>query len=172
MIRRPPRSTRHSTLFPYTTLFRSHAQINRGLEHSEECSWPRGAIVGFATFGGRQNAFDCELGGGEASCEGEEGAPKGLGAKVTSKGRRTPKRSKEAARAVKGRRAYRRDKWRSDSENPFTQAAKTFGREGKRSKAAPLSEYCTECTAVIPLICVGCCNITVLPREYSKNVVY
>ena len=24
MIRRPPRSTRHTTLFPYTTLFRSH----------------------------------------------------------------------------------------------------------------------------------------------------
>src|SRR3546814_1847041 len=26
MIRRPPRSTRTDTLFPYTTLFRSHAQ--------------------------------------------------------------------------------------------------------------------------------------------------
>src|SRR3546814_11486832 len=27
MIRRPPRSTRTDTLFPYTTLFRSHGQI-------------------------------------------------------------------------------------------------------------------------------------------------
>src|SRR3546814_10063285 len=27
MIRRPPRSTRTDTLFPYTTLFRSHMQI-------------------------------------------------------------------------------------------------------------------------------------------------
>src|SRR3546814_2032642 len=27
MIRRPPRSTRTDTLFPYTTLFRSHADI-------------------------------------------------------------------------------------------------------------------------------------------------
>src|SRR3546814_6966267 len=27
MIRRPPRSTRTDTLFPYTTLFRSHVQI-------------------------------------------------------------------------------------------------------------------------------------------------
>src|SRR3546814_4129675 len=32
MIRRPPRSTRTDTLFPYTTLFRSHRQVAcRGL---------------------------------------------------------------------------------------------------------------------------------------------
>src|SRR3546814_4224937 len=30
MIRRPPRSTRTDTLFPYTTLFRSHAGKERG----------------------------------------------------------------------------------------------------------------------------------------------
>src|SRR3546814_12572534 len=30
MIRRPPRSTRTDTLFPYTTLFRSHAGIEGG----------------------------------------------------------------------------------------------------------------------------------------------
>src|SRR3546814_14335672 len=29
MIRRPPRSTRTDTLFPYTTLFRSHAPVCR-----------------------------------------------------------------------------------------------------------------------------------------------
>src|SRR3546814_8286513 len=29
MIRRPPRSTRPDTLFPYTTLFRSHDRIQR-----------------------------------------------------------------------------------------------------------------------------------------------
>src|SRR3546814_2213232 len=29
MIRRPPRSTRTDTLFPYTTLFRSHAQASQ-----------------------------------------------------------------------------------------------------------------------------------------------
>src|SRR3546814_2427445 len=29
MIRRPPRSTRTDTLFPYTTLFRSHASLRR-----------------------------------------------------------------------------------------------------------------------------------------------
>src|SRR3546814_14897327 len=30
MIRRPPRSTRTDTLFPYTTLFRSDAQVDGG----------------------------------------------------------------------------------------------------------------------------------------------
>src|SRR3546814_14305186 len=30
MIRRPPRSTRTDTLFPYTTLFRSHRRCRRG----------------------------------------------------------------------------------------------------------------------------------------------
>src|SRR3546814_9616178 len=30
MIRRPPRSTRTDTLFPYTTLFRSHVEIGPG----------------------------------------------------------------------------------------------------------------------------------------------
>src|SRR3546814_15469519 len=29
MIRRPPRSTRTDTLFPYTTLFRSHRHVER-----------------------------------------------------------------------------------------------------------------------------------------------
>ena len=46
--------------------------------------------------------------------------------------------------------------------------AKTLGREGMRSGAAPLSEFCTECTAVIPLSCVECCNITIFSREYTK----
>src|SRR3546814_1050332 len=33
MIRRPPRSTRTDTLFPYTTLFRSGAEASRGGHH-------------------------------------------------------------------------------------------------------------------------------------------
>src|SRR3546814_14139068 len=33
MIRRPPRSKRPATLFPYTTLFRSHAAVTTGLDH-------------------------------------------------------------------------------------------------------------------------------------------
>src|SRR3546814_8952543 len=45
MIRRPPRSTRTDTLFPYTTLFRSHqASIASGLEERTspmvDVRWP------------------------------------------------------------------------------------------------------------------------------------
>src|SRR3546814_21075972 len=36
MIRRPPRSTRTDTLFPYTTLFRSDRRDGGVLKHSEE----------------------------------------------------------------------------------------------------------------------------------------
>src|SRR3546814_5594100 len=35
MIRRPPRSTRTDTLFPYTTLFRSARHLRRGLGDGE-----------------------------------------------------------------------------------------------------------------------------------------
>src|SRR3546814_15728837 len=34
MIRRPPRSTRTDTLFPYTTLFRSYFKIDRGAAYA------------------------------------------------------------------------------------------------------------------------------------------
>src|SRR3546814_17265112 len=44
MIRRPPRSTRTDTLFPYTTLFRSHrASVALGrvdVEHHRLRQWP------------------------------------------------------------------------------------------------------------------------------------
>src|SRR3546814_7697484 len=36
MLRRPPRSTRTDTLFPYTTLFRSHLMGDVAKESSEE----------------------------------------------------------------------------------------------------------------------------------------
>src|SRR3546814_6474949 len=36
MIRRPPRSTRTDTLFPYTTLFRSHFRLEQGVGQAEE----------------------------------------------------------------------------------------------------------------------------------------
>src|SRR3546814_8878402 len=35
MIRRPPRSTRNDTLFPYTTLFRSFDQVFAGIENEQ-----------------------------------------------------------------------------------------------------------------------------------------
>src|SRR3546814_10163895 len=41
MIRRPPRSTRTDTLFPYTTLFRSRA-VARTNGKGPNCLWPIG----------------------------------------------------------------------------------------------------------------------------------
>src|SRR3546814_590064 len=43
MIRRPPRSTRTDTLFPYTTLFRSHA-ADRGFDDALMFDW-RGQVA-------------------------------------------------------------------------------------------------------------------------------
>src|SRR3546814_15151854 len=41
MIRRPPRSTRTDTLFPYTTLFRSAASVGACKHHYSESRWRR-----------------------------------------------------------------------------------------------------------------------------------
>src|SRR3546814_9748445 len=38
MIRRPPRSTRTDTLFPYTTLFRSHLQTNKAKDAARDAA--------------------------------------------------------------------------------------------------------------------------------------
>src|SRR3546814_4476088 len=47
MIRRPPRSTRTDTLFPYTTLFRSPGgHRGRGVGRGEEDRPPRGGVGG------------------------------------------------------------------------------------------------------------------------------
>ena len=90
-----------------------------------------------------------------------------LDPRVPSEGRSRPKRSEEVVRTAKVWHAQRRDVWRSGSESLFADAAKTLDGEGTQSEAAPLSEICTECPAVIPLSCVECYNITNLPREYS-----
>src|SRR3546814_21198143 len=39
MIRRPPRSTRTDTLFPYTTLFRSADTVTRVVAERQSCRW-------------------------------------------------------------------------------------------------------------------------------------
>src|SRR3546814_5469100 len=44
MIRRPPRSTRTDTLFPYTTLFRS-AGVKATIWHNPRCSKSRAALA-------------------------------------------------------------------------------------------------------------------------------
>src|SRR3546814_19356146 len=47
MIRRPPRSTRTDTLFPYTTLFRSQVGVQLG-EPPQEIDLERGQDAGLA----------------------------------------------------------------------------------------------------------------------------
>src|SRR3546814_20620952 len=44
MIRRPPRSTRTDTLFPYTTLFRSWTKVTVLPLRQSNNGWPRGPI--------------------------------------------------------------------------------------------------------------------------------
>src|SRR3546814_8979611 len=50
MIRRPPRSTRTDTLFPYTTLFRSRmvSRASRGVRH--QCTLPPRAVTCCSNF--------------------------------------------------------------------------------------------------------------------------
>src|SRR3546814_7564616 len=71
MIRRPPRSTRTDTLFPYTTLFRSaHGRRRRGIDgaafllggedRTAEVAWERFAEWGYAS---RQLAIVARGGG-------------------------------------------------------------------------------------------------------------
>src|SRR3546814_6974995 len=63
MIRRPPRSTRTDTLFPYTTLFRSHAESIGGLfvrvNVSDEASVEAGLAAAEAAHGVARILVNC-----------------------------------------------------------------------------------------------------------------
>src|SRR3546814_4968576 len=56
MIRRPPRSTRTDTLFPYTTLFRSVRPVQR-LDKPEDRDAARTALAGAPLCGGQAGAL-------------------------------------------------------------------------------------------------------------------
>src|SRR3546814_19628904 len=61
MIRRPPRSTRTDTLFPYTTLFRSNAFLKRFQDHLVLLNDSHAAaalVVGYGLVVGRHQADD------------------------------------------------------------------------------------------------------------------
>src|SRR3546814_1384941 len=73
MIRRPPRSTRTDTLFPYTTRFRSTRTGTVGLERdglgdarrvsivAKDQQWLAGLVLAQLMFGAVQEAFHCRL---------------------------------------------------------------------------------------------------------------
>src|SRR3546814_13820453 len=74
MIRRPPRSTRTDTLFPYTTLFRSHERVPGGAHRFQ----PQGLAAWLRRFrrgrrADRGGAAAAVLGG--AARRDREGAP-------------------------------------------------------------------------------------------------
>src|SRR3546814_9284170 len=57
MIRRPPRSTRTDTLFPYTTLFRFHRPAHRGQISRGDGLWLVGAAAAAKGAGGVGDVF-------------------------------------------------------------------------------------------------------------------
>src|SRR3546814_11025686 len=63
MIRRPPRSTRTDTLFPYTTLFRSVVQQHIGVEYEQFAPGNRKPdfFAGFRCNGNRSEEHTSEL---------------------------------------------------------------------------------------------------------------
>src|SRR3546814_15295446 len=58
MIRRPPRSTRTDTLFPYTTLFRSHRRNQRAGDEGADA----GGELRHQAVGGEQHPFRADAG--------------------------------------------------------------------------------------------------------------
>src|SRR3546814_6535414 len=85
MIRRPPRSTRTDTLFPYTTLFRSQGHANRNGPASADARRPR--VLG--------NAAGPVQGRRHGRPPGTQGGTLHRRERGTGPGLRTPGRSEE-----------------------------------------------------------------------------
>src|SRR3546814_8949813 len=84
MIRRPPSSTRPDTLFPYTTLFRSLASIQRSTTRS---LWHAG--IGPSRVGYAQSLSSCRTGPGDDRRAGQAAALQNcVGARPSLKARR------------------------------------------------------------------------------------
>src|SRR3546814_5949458 len=81
MIRRPPRSTRTDTLFPYTTLFRSHIQQHWRFTVADDASrlhHPCGAERGGADGDGRDRRDAAPVGGAGGRGRRDRGFRPGL----------------------------------------------------------------------------------------------
>src|SRR3546814_19685649 len=88
MIRRPPRSTRTDTLFPYTTLFRSRSAAAEGGDGAERARPPSVRLrlvaarrsVDRPPPGGREPAGARSEGGGDRLDDGARGRRRGIAA--------------------------------------------------------------------------------------------
>src|SRR3546814_12044815 len=103
MIRRPPRSKRTDTLFPYTTLFRAHGQESTGLPANRCIFAVAGLVAGGACpgkcFGLVQQAGRCGIdtgcAGGRAVAGGSDEGRVGKGGVSTCRTRWSPYHSKK-----------------------------------------------------------------------------
>src|SRR3546814_10203242 len=84
MIRRPPRSTRTDTLFPYTTLFRSGEQCTDFLGKFAEVLRANVGAAHQAEFMSDQRVADLEDGHGESSGGGQKNRPRLIYPRVLS----------------------------------------------------------------------------------------
>src|SRR3546814_9545187 len=62
MIRRPPRSTRTDTLFPYTTLFRSLSRCDQGAAVERRLLMGGWQLLGRCRCGDHRDRYRCEIG--------------------------------------------------------------------------------------------------------------
>src|SRR3546814_19275672 len=111
MIRRPPRSTRTDTLFPYTTLFRSQA----GGEAPPQLSHRDGAVAPDAA---RSTAAPGRLDVGRRQGDGDRALRAGTDADAASRSRRQPGREAQPRSAERrlekaGVLTWRHREWRS-----------------------------------------------------------
>src|SRR3546814_13946435 len=124
MIRRPPRSTRTDTLFPYTTLFRSCQETGDGLLHAVVFSWFI-AIV---------SCFSNGIG-----WRGADGAPRqstrrGSAVRSAAGAKPSHQSSRRTPGTVRGRRAVRFV--RPTPRGATTRPCQTGGREQGLSRVA------------------------------------
>src|SRR3546814_18379947 len=79
MIRRPPRSTRTDTIFPYTTLFRSVDEVHElaGLAEDAKICWINDVPRGFEVEADRDHMFRILLNLGRNAVQAIEGEEEG-----------------------------------------------------------------------------------------------
>src|SRR3546814_4093460 len=138
MIRRPPRSTRTDTLFPYTTLFRSSVTLSA----SCDAQWKvrrMSAIVGFSrafteTLEQDWQQHERQQGGGDQTDDHDDG---GRPLDIRSRAAREQQRHKADGRDTGGNKhgtkaAFSADPYRLGSASPIGPELAALGYPAKR----------------------------------------